>query len=130
MTLTCGCEEWYPEPGYWCYVSTDEGYQTLETSKRKRCCSCKELIDIGAICGIFPRYKVPGSDIEINIYGEDGEIPLASDYMCERCYDLMLSLEELGFCAYPRENQLDQVAEYAEYVKEERSFNETYSEYI
>jgi hypothetical protein len=62
----------------------------------------------------FPRFKVPDSDIEVRIYGEDGEIPLASSYLCERCADLYLSLDDLGYCGQPWENQLELVSEYAE----------------
>lgn len=112
MSLSCECE-WYPEPGEWAYYSPNN-YTTLETSRRKRCRSCKELIDIGAIVIAFDRYRVPNHDVEINIYGEDGEIPIAAWYHCEECADLYFSLTELGFCGSPNENQHDLVEEYAE----------------
>lgn len=75
-----------------------DGYSVLETSKRKRCCSCKDLIDIGSTVAKFPRMRYPQNEVELNIYGEDGEIFLANHYMCEECADLFFSLDELGFC--------------------------------
>jgi len=65
-----------------------------------------------------PRVKVPDTDIECRIYGEDGEIPLASAYMCERCADLYFSLEELGYCVQPWEDQRDLVRDYADLHRE------------
>ena len=81
MPLSCGCDDW-PEPGTVIWYDPD-GYSTLETKKRQRCCSCNELIEIGATVGVTHRYKVPEFEIEIDIYGEDGEVPRASKYMCE-----------------------------------------------
>jgi hypothetical protein len=112
--LSCDCGDLYAEPGDWFYDgNSSRDYSTLTTSRRKRCCSCKELIDLGAIVGRFTRSKIPGHDIEVLIWGEEGEIPMATDYMCETCYDLCLSLEELGFCVFPRDNQRELVKEYA-----------------
>jgi len=109
--LSCECDEdWYPEPG-------DQGiskieYSTLQTSKRQRCWSCERLIEIGADVLVFSRYKVPYTDVEIKIYGDDGEIDLANKYHCERCGDIYLSLEELGFCVYPEDNQFELLDDY------------------
>lgn len=61
----------------------------------------------------FYRYKIPDHKIEISIYGEDGEVPMASWYMCERCGDLFFSLNELGYCIDIREDMRDLVREYA-----------------
>lgn len=96
MGLSCNCEQ-YLEAGqtYW---YTPEDYTTLKTKTRKRCSSCIESIDVGSVAAEFQRVKVPGTDIELRISGEDGEIPRASSYLCERCADLFFSLNELGFC--------------------------------
>lgn len=98
MSLLCDCDiDYCPEPGdtIW-YPPAD--YSTLSTTRRKRCCSCKELIDVGALVAEFPRYKVPEWDIEERIYGEDGEIPRASFHMCESCADIYFSIKELDYC--------------------------------
>lgn len=63
---------------------------------------------------MVPRVKIPDTDIEYRIYGDDGEIPRAPAYLCETCADLAFSLEELGYCPQPWENQRELVAEYAE----------------
>jgi len=61
-----------------------------------------------------PRYRVPDTDIECRIYGEDGEIPLASHFLCERCADIFFSLEELNYCVSAYENQMLLLEEYKE----------------
>ena len=95
MGLTCSCPEWEGEGwGYW----GPDDYTTLQTKRRRRCCSCKKFIDIGAICTEFTRYRYPRTDMEAKIYGEEAELPLASWYMCEECSDLFFSFEGLGFC--------------------------------
>lgn len=110
MPLTCGCDD-YPEPGMVIWYDP-EGYTTLQTKRRQRCCSCGDVIEIGATVGVTQRYKVPETEIECRIYGEDGEIPRASKYMCEECTDLLLSLREVGFCVYAGENQKELLKEY------------------
>lgn len=113
MGLTCSCDYDYYEPGMtiWCEIGE---YAPLSTKRSRKCCSCKEKISVGDTCCEIPRYKVPESDIEERIYGEDGEVPKASAYMCERCADLLFSLKELGYCEQPWEDQRTLVADYAE----------------
>ena len=89
-------------------------YTTLATKRARKCCSCGEKIDVGATCAEIPRFKVPESDVEVRIYGEDGEVPMASAYMCEICAGLAFSLDELGYCGQPWEDQRELVKEYAE----------------
>jgi len=59
------------------------------------------------------RRRFARDEIECDIYGEDGEIKLASDWMCEECSDLYFSLTELKYCVLPRDNMRELVAEYA-----------------
>lgn len=114
MGLMCECDtDWYPVPGDWMWSGGSGAYVPLTTKRRKRCCSCKDLIDVGALTIEHPRARVPDTDIEIKIYGDDGEIPIASDWMCERCGDLYLSLDELGYCVNPRDDMRELVKEYA-----------------
>lgn len=114
MSLSCGCDsDWGPEPGDWYYTGyRSDDYEPLPFKRRKRCCSCKELIEVGALAVQHERVKVPEDDIEIKIHGEDGEIPLASDWTCETCSDLFFSLSEIGYCVNPRENMQLLIKEY------------------
>ena len=118
MGLSCSCYDDF-EPGQVLWYGP-EHYTTFPVRRRTRCCSCNELIGIGAVCAEVPRYRVPKTDIEVRIYGEDGEIPAATKYMCERCADLAFSLEDLGFCAKPWEDQRELVAQYADMKASER----------
>jgi len=121
MGLACECDtDWCPEPGDWMWSGdVSDDYKPLTGQRRKRCCSCKELIDIGALVIEHGRAKIPESEIEISIWGEDGQIPIASDWMCECCGDLYWSLDELGYCVSPREDMRQLVKDYAaEHSKE------------
>ena len=109
MSLSCFCPEYY-EPVWWHYTPSD--YSTLTRSKRQRCKSCHKLIDIGAICTEFERWRDPISRVEENIYGEDGEISLASWYMCEECSDIYFNLKELGFCIQLGDSMQELLKEY------------------
>ena len=89
------------------YVLPDD-YQTLQTTRRKRCSSCNQLIDIGSTVLKFERYT----------YGEYGdEVPASPRWMCEECGDLFYSLDELGFCLYLGDDMRALVKEYAEMRK-------------
>lgn len=84
----------------WYYRAPKE-YTVLSGVRRKRCCSCKTLIDIGSVAIEFERFQQFGyENIKAKIFGEDYEEQLASWFMCEGCGDLFFSLEELGFCIY------------------------------
>lgn len=98
MGLSCSCDTDWDGEG-WYYIEPSD-YSELTTSKRKRCCSCSKLIDISSIVAVFQRYRGPKTLVEENIYGEDGEISIASWYMCEECADMYYSLADLGFCIY------------------------------
>jgi hypothetical protein len=114
MGLMCECDsDWYPDPGDWMWSGhVSDDFKPLETNQRKRCCSCKQLIDIGSLVIEHGRARVPDGDIEERIYGEDGQIPIASDWMCETCGDLYFSLDELGYCMNPRDDMRELVKEY------------------
>lgn len=112
MGLSCSCD-YDPEPGDTLYYGPKD-YTTLATKRSRKCKSCGERIPVGAVCAEVPRAKIPESNVEVRIYGEDGEIPLAPCYLCERCADLCFSLEELGYCPSPWEDQRELVADYAD----------------
>lgn len=109
MPLTCECPEidnaaWYYDP--------PADFTVLDTSRRKRCSSCGKLIDVGAECLKFHRWRGPRSDVEEWIYGD--EIPLADWWMCEKCGEHFLNLEALGYCISPDENVMELLLEYQE----------------
>lgn len=96
--LTCGCEDFCPEPGD-TYIHSISDYKPAQfTGYRKRCKNCRTQIDKLALCVEVHRVKVPDTDVECAIYGEEGEIPRASWWLCESCADIFFSLEELGYC--------------------------------
>lgn len=111
MPLTCYCE-YDAEPGDVCWYWPRD-YKTYEGRRSKRCASCGARIAKGNLCTEFQRYKIPCHRVEIAIYGEDGQIPRASQWHCETCADLWYSLRELGFeCCYPDEDMRQLVKEY------------------
>ena len=69
---------------------------TFTKNRRKRCVSCKELIDIGEPCLEFDRYRMPLNDIEEAICGD--EVQQACEYLCEHCGEMFLNLSSLGYC--------------------------------
>lgn len=116
MGLACSCPESDFNPGDEFWIETKD-YAPLATKRGKRCCSCKELIPVGALCVEVPRMRVPKGDVEEKIYGDfegDNGVPLASAYLCERCADICFSLAELGYCEQPWEDQRELLKEYIE----------------
>ena len=107
--LTCSCPE-YDGDG-WYYIPAD-WFKPLNTARRKRCCSCQTLIDIGSESLEMTRGRASYGQVEEKIYGE--EIELASWYMCEVCGEQFLNLEALGYCLDITSNMLNCLAEYRE----------------
>jgi len=95
MGLSCSCGEW--DGDGWAFYSTGD-FTTLQTKRRKRCCSCKELIDIGSTVVEFRRFRYAITEVEYKIYGDGEEISMAPWYMCEACGEIYLNLDALGFC--------------------------------
>lgn len=106
--LTCNCG--YDDDGYDWYYTPPDDFTVLDTSRRKRCLSCKKLIDKGAVCLKFERYRHPLTDVEEARYVD--EVPLAPGYMCERCGELFFNLDALGFCGLFDEPMEDNLKEY------------------
>lgn len=107
MGLSCSCGD-YDGDGWYYYGLSD--YKPLRTKTRRRCCSCKQPIAIGALCTEVPRFRSPADDIEERIHGD--EVPMASKWMCEECSDIFLSLEELGYCVSINDDMHDLLEEY------------------
>ena len=95
MSLSCSCGEWNGDGWSW---RCENDFTILKGARRKRCCSCKELINIGAECVELERLRYPITEVEERIYGEEGEINIASWYLCERCGEIYLNLDALGYC--------------------------------
>ena len=126
MTLSCSCD-WHPDyyPGDWLYYFCQiESYKfrPLETNRRVRCCSCQDLINIGALCIRHRRHRYPYDEIESRIkcgcdlddvFCDPPTISIANHHQCERCGEIWLNLQSLGFeCLSPNENMADALAEY------------------
>jgi hypothetical protein len=111
MPLTCSCPD-IDEDTAWFFIEPDD-FTKLNTKKRKRCCSCKKLININDTCIKFTRFRFSRTDVEIKIYSEDVEIPIASFYMCEKCGDQYYNLSNLGFCIDISENMFELLKEYS-----------------
>ena len=92
---------WYWSPGG--YTEAPPG------RRRRRCCSCRELIAHGATVARFERARAPVTDAEAD---RSDEVPLAPWWMCERCADVFFSLEDLGFCLDLDHNVMRTLAEY------------------
>ena len=110
MSLSCSCD--YGDDPAW-YYRPPKDYSILEASKRKRCGSCKELIDIGSTVALFRCSRPVRTEIEERIYGDAGYIEIADKFLCEECADLYFNLYELGFtCIAPDEDMRDLVKLY------------------
>jgi hypothetical protein len=110
MSLSCN----YDDSGdFEYYFEETDDFIPFQENRRKRCCSCKELINKGALAVRFNRWHYPKDDIEERIYG-DGGIYMAPLWMCESCGDQYFNLTELKFCITPTDNMFELLKEYQE----------------
>ncbi len=109
MSLSCGCDD--PGAPYWWY-SCGDNFEPISHYRPARCKSCKAPLHFGALVLEIQRWRPVRDEIEIKIHGEDGEILLATWYLCERCGGIYASLEDLGFCVDPGSNMEESLAEY------------------
>ena len=95
MSLLCGCDFSPEDFDLWW-----EDFSNLKpmgaVTRRKRCCSCEDLINVTEDVIEFYWYRNPRNDIEERIHGDE-RVPLASTFMCEECSGLYLALNELGY---------------------------------
>jgi hypothetical protein len=101
MGLSCSYNE---DPDWW-YMCPDD-FTFYQGKKRKRCCSCKQLLNIGVECLQLDRWKEKDDD--------GSEIELAPWYMCAECGEQFLNLSALGYCIDPAENMFELLREYQE----------------
>lgn len=92
--LSCDCDFDKSDFDSW-YMNPDD-FSTLCSTRRKRCVSCAQLIDVGTTILEFECYRRPYNRIEERCKGE--EIRTASSYMCEECGDIFMNLIAVGFC--------------------------------
>ncbi len=107
--LSCSCDINFDS---WYYMPPDFHFKTLIHKRRKRCCSCENLIEINALCVEFDRYRPPISDIEERICGD--EVGLASWFMCEPCGEIYYNLNDIRYCMYLGDDMRDNLKNYWE----------------
>lgn len=112
MSLSCSCDDWGDSSNWSNWYEWQSELTPLATSRRRRCQSCAALIDLGADCLKFDRYRSPNSDIEVRIYGEDGAVMLHPQYLCEHCAEIWLNLDALGYCLTLGDSMPEALAEY------------------
>lgn len=106
--MSCSCHEWDGEEG-WCFYEPED-FSKFQRKRRKRCSSCKELVNIGDDCLEFVRERSPCSEIEMNICGDT--VPMSSLIMCEKCGEIYLNLTAVKYCMSPDEDMRGYMKEY------------------
>jgi len=121
--LSCDCDyDCDYEFGDWVYWYEDSSadFEKLKTSRRKRCCSCGDLINIGSLCLIHARCRYPYNETEARIIGADPDcneeppIRIADHYHCEKCGEIYLNLTALEYCFSPNESMPELLKQYHE----------------
>ena len=114
MSLSCSCDvDFDPYHVAWFWEDCSQPKPMKWRARRAKCASCKGMINTGAECVEYYRYKKADEDsIAYRIVGED--IPLASYFECEECNDLREALEELGYCVNLGDYMKDLIDEYNE----------------
>jgi hypothetical protein len=107
--LSCYCVEWDGDGVGW---NVPNNFTNLNTKKGRRCQSCKTIIKPGNTCLEFERFRYPQSEIELKIYSEEEELPMASHYLCEHCGEIFINLDDMKFCITPYENMDELLKEY------------------
>jgi hypothetical protein len=110
MSISCSCGDYEGQPGDIGFYHPED-YSEYRAQWGKKCCSCGTMIRKGATATEWTRFKIPDDEVEIRIYGEDGEVPMGSWWMCEECSDLYFNLEEAGYCVTPYGDLREEVKE-------------------
>ena len=109
--LSCTC--YFDDDAEWYFIPPND-FSKLKGKRRKRCCSCKELINFETPCLEFIKFRYSQNDIEDRIYGEGNEIYMAPWWMCEWCGEMYLNLDALGYCHYLGDSIKEAMEEYWE----------------
>jgi hypothetical protein len=121
MNLSCSCD--FDTSDFDTWWQDYSGFKPLQTKRSRKCCSCGTKIAVGDETIEFYRYRHVNGEIEERIYGDDGEVPLASSFMCEECAGLYLALDELGYgCLDITEPMKSYVIEYNQMREEDEKW--------
>lgn len=117
--LSCDYDD-YAEPGdvYW-YGPNRNDWRAYDFKRARKCCSCGSRIKptgFGKDYLEFTRYKIPDGDVEVRIYGEDGEVPRASWFMCFECGWRYYFLDRFGYAIRIYESMQDLMGQHDEMV--------------
>lgn len=110
--FSCTCYEWDDAPWVWTLPVND--FVPLNASRRKRCKSCGELIDVGEDCLRFHRHREARDEIEMDIHNEGYTIRMADYHHCARCGEIFLNLESVGYCLDIESDMREAMREYWE----------------
>jgi hypothetical protein len=113
MSLSCSCGEWDGEGVGWTFYPGFVQFMGTHKHRRVRCCSCKKMVDLGAYCVQFSRFRYPLTEIECKIAGDwDREVELADWFLCEHCGEIFLNLDAVGYCISPDDSMEKLLSEY------------------
>ena len=105
MPLTCDIND-EPEPGEILYRLDHAAPKPVKLNRRKRCSDsrCNAFVSNGDSIISVERFKIPESDIEIRVRGEDGEIDMSPMLLCVDCSWNLVALRDEGYaCVFPFE---------------------------
>lgn len=94
MELSCSCD--FDDFEDWFEMRDSDFTPMPQFSRRKRCTSCKKLINTGDLMLSFEHKRCAKTHVEERIFGD--EVPLAHIYFCESCGEIYLNLESAGLC--------------------------------
>ncbi|MCU7840845.1 MAG: hypothetical protein KZQ94_15885 [Candidatus Thiodiazotropha sp. (ex Troendleina suluensis)] len=119
MSLSCSCD-FDTEGCDWWWEGHSRPKIMPVLGRRKRCCSCGNLINPLEEVLEFYRHRETRDLIEESIHGDS--VKIASDWTCEECSDLISAVDNLGMC-YSLDTPIkDQIAEYMEAVRSYEKF--------
>jgi len=94
MSIFCACN--CSDECAWYYYHNDP--EPVQRNRATRCISCKTKIKPGDMAAHFFRFRHPKTEIEEKIFGEGGEIPMATWFMCQDCYTIFKAFDKLDVC--------------------------------
>ena len=104
--LSCSCRDDYE----WHYKPPEDFCKLTGRKRRPRCRSCDALINMGDDCLEFESFREPRGWYEESRFGS--EVPMASKYLCEKCGEIFLNLNALGYCIALGDSMKDLLADY------------------
>lgn len=110
MSLSCGCNGYDGDYEHWWVYPED--FTPYCGKLRRRCASCRALIEIGADHVAVGHFRQPETEVEERICGD--EVRLADVRLCAACGEIFLSLVEYGYCVQPNESLPAQLCEHWE----------------